>query len=451
MNNTEDKEQCLDDSCDVDSLDGERPKIPTQGEYKHVCDITADCEKIITNLNFRPEEELTRMLGETEVLSQSTSSLSDNVVVSPSISTQVLCGDKTVESETNVIEQRQKGACCSTPRKPSSKTSKTNSNLKSTPLGKGPSDKPYCKTKRSASVQDISTKGRDAKLKFTTKRSPSDVLKLGERKSPLDDICCVRETLTSRMRYEKGHNQHEQAECEGDDYLTPTQRKEVELKEIRKEVKNLRKELKEKIEEIDLLKQNIDKEAAAIIEDKDKKIQAIKDELGTLQNEQDDLRQSYTESVRNVATLELTIDSLKETMAIREKKNADIYLEMYRKGQESAKFERNDELERMAVKCDGSSSATIKELLEKLMNTEMELSKWQSLRRQESYETAERPETEADATIRFLKDSFFHYLTDQKESENHLRAIIRIFSFTDPQKKKIANSLTDKKNRKTSI
>ena len=102
----------------------------------------------------------------------------------------------------------------------------------------------------------------------------------------------------------------------------------------------------------------------------------------------------------------------------------------------------------MAVRCDGSS-ATIKELLEKLMNTEMALAKWQAFRRQESYDNAEVPDTEAAATMRFLKDSFFHFLTDAKESENHLRAMIRIFNFTDPQKKKIATAIAERKNKKT--
>lgn len=107
------------------------------------------------------------------------------------------------------------------------------------------------------------------------------------------------------------------------------------------------------------------------------------------------------------------------------------------------------QLERIAVSCDGSS-ITIKELIQKLLQTENELGKWQSLRRQESYDSASKPETEAEATLRFLKDAFYHYATDLKDNDFHLRAMIRILSFTDIQKKKIADSIVAKRIQKKS-
>lgn len=98
------------------------------------------------------------------------------------------------------------------------------------------------------------------------------------------------------------------------------------------------------------------------------------------------------------------------------------------------------------TKKSNETGITINELMQKLNSTESELAKWQAYRRQESYESAEKPETQSDAILKFLKDSFFHYLTDIKDSENHLRAMIRIFSYTDVQKKKIADALaTDRK------
>lgn len=92
---------------------------------------------------------------------------------------------------------------------------------------------------------------------------------------------------------------------------------------------------------------------------------------------------------------------------------------------------------------------TVTELLKKLTETESQLANWQAFRRQESYDDARKPETEAEATLRFLRDSFYHYLTDSKDSDRHLRAMIRIFNFTEVQKKKITAALLHDKKHKS--
>lgn len=103
------------------------------------------------------------------------------------------------------------------------------------------------------------------------------------------------------------------------------------------------------------------------------------------------------------------------------------------------------QLERLAVNAEGS--VTMDELTRKLVSTEAELAKWQSLRRQESYDAAEKPETEADATLHFLRDSFYHYLTAGKDSDRHLRAITRMLGYSGDQMKKIATCVTEMKNK----
>ncbi len=48
----------------------------------------------------------------------------------------------------------------------------------------------------------------------------------------------------------------------------------------------------------------------------------------------------------------------------------------------------------------------------------------------EAYDEAQQPETEADATLRFLQDSMFHYLTMPKETSlTHMRAMVCIMSY----------------------
>ena len=361
-----DKGQATDiDNCDADSLEGDNSSKHDCGNDE--CDIAAECEKIITNLNFKTEEELVGMLGDAANLSQSNSSLSDNLLVSPSTSTQAINNvqaspstsmqainnvqaspSTSMEALNNVQASRSLGMqsinnvhvspftsfqaidrdTCKidddktkvlyksktvngeTPAKPS--LSQQTFHHSKLPKRRNTTDVSSLsmKPRKSLPLREISAKGQE-RLNFTKKRSPSDTLRLCERKSPLDDCHNVRETVTSRMRYEKGHNTHEVNECEGDDYMTPTQRKEVELRQFKRDVKNLRKELAEKVEEIDLLRKNIDKEAAGIIEDKDDKIRAIQEEMKVLQFEQDELRQLHEESVKNGAVLEHTIAGLK--------------------------------------------------------------------------------------------------------------------------------------------
>lgn len=120
-----------------------------------------------------------------------------------------------------------------------------------------------------------------------------------------------RETVSSRLRFAKGHVSHDLQECDGKTYVTPTQRKEMEMKTLKGEIKQLKKDVAERVEEIDLLKKNLDKEAADIIESKDLKIQEIRAELKTMTSCQDELKVSYDESLQKISSLEKTVNELK--------------------------------------------------------------------------------------------------------------------------------------------
>ena len=95
-----------------------------------------------------------------------------------------------------------------------------------------------------------------------------------------------------------------------------------------------------------------------------------------------------------------------------------------------------------------SAEATERELHNKLVRTQAELAKWQTIQRHESYHTMPVPGTEAETTLRFLKDAVFHFLTtDKKDSDEHLRAIVRILRFSDTQREKIAHAIILKRNK----
>lgn len=101
-----------------------------------------------------------------------------------------------------------------------------------------------------------------------------------------------------------------------------------------------------------------------------------------------------------------------------------------------------------AVKGSKSVNATMTDLRNKLLRTQAELAKWQTLRRSEAYQAATLPATEAETTLRFLKDSMFHFLTGSGSiADDHLRAIVRILRFSDVQKEKIAKAIIEKRNK----
>jgi hypothetical protein len=106
------------------------------------------------------------------------------------------------------------------------------------------------------------------------------------------------------------------------------------------------------------------------------------------------------------------------------------------------------QLEKIAK--DEPDKVTVEELLEKLKATETELGYWQSLKRRDIYAESEKPDTEAAATLRFLKDSMLHYVTDPKDSESHFRAMIQIFGYTPVQMRTMEKIMCgDKKPKKT--
>ncbi|XP_041361274.1 uncharacterized protein LOC121377363 [Gigantopelta aegis] len=245
----------------------------------------------------------------------------------------------------------------------------------------------------------------------------------------------AKDTITSRMRFDKHHSDHDHLST-SEEYATPTQRKDQMIKSLKKQIK-----------QIEQVKAASGQEEQSLLELKEAEIKQLKEDLATTQAKCEELTNSYEESVKSLNTLEETLAQLRESISQEKSKHELLYLEMYRKGQESARFERDEELEMLATSSK-HTKVSVKEVVRKLSRTQSELARWQSLRREEIYAEADKPETEADTILRFLKDSFIHYVTDGKDSDDHLRAIVRIFHYSDIQKKKIELAQKSRKNGK---
>ncbi|KAH3740759.1 uncharacterized protein LOC127850463 isoform X2 [Dreissena polymorpha] len=245
-----------------------------------------------------------------------------------------------------------------------------------------------------------------------------------------------RETIASRLRYEK---QGTKEELSHGVYLTPSQRKDILIRDLKRQIKEFQVMCEEKDRDISMYKQHVDEKTSKLVQAKDAEIIKLRDELREMKKNYDDIANFCEESVTAASELEEKTAKLKSDMDDREREHQKIYLAMYKKGKDCARIEREEELERLAA-TGNSCSVTISELVRKLAWTELELAKWQTLKRQESYTEAKEPDTESYTTLRFLKDSFFHYITDEKDSDHHLRAIIKIFKFSDAQMEKIRES-----------
>ncbi|KAH9524045.1 hypothetical protein Btru_047991 [Bulinus truncatus] len=119
-------------------------------------------------------------------------------------------------------------------------------------------------------------------------------------------------------------------------------------------------------------------------------------------------------------------------------------MNMYKKGLDAARFEREEELEMLAK--NNKANVTVRELTRKLSRTESELARWQGLRLEESYFSSGMPQSEEDATLSFVRDSFLHFMSDTPDTHEHLKALLKIFKYSDEQLGKVWKGLEAFKN-----
>uniref|UniRef100_A0A1I8HJ02 GRIP domain-containing protein n=1 Tax=Macrostomum lignano TaxID=282301 RepID=A0A1I8HJ02_9PLAT len=262
----------------------------------------------------------------------------------------------------------------------------------------------------------------------------------------------VKQTLASRKRLEKLHEDAVKQLGLQDEsqYITPLQRKDLEVKELKRQLDEAYFVIEQRELELDVFHHEKSKSIKDAVKDREERIAGLQVQINQLDSDFSSLRAQHSEICVREKSLAETLEKLKAECAERERRHQDLYLEMYRKGRDSARFERQDEIEKLAVL--EPDKVAMEELLEKLEITQHDLQKWQSIKLKEVYEDSDKATTEAEAKLRFLRDSMFHYLTekDREQNHQHLMAMIGIFSFTDVQMKHIMKSL-DERRRKGKI
>ncbi|XP_059170325.1 protein quick-to-court-like [Physella acuta] len=253
------------------------------------------------------------------------------------------------------------------------------------------------------------------------------------------DVSCKRFHLRHSTRQESTDQDLGNAH-----YVTPLKRSQLEVKELRSEVAQLLQEIEEKKAEVVSLTSSLENEKVKSVAERDKEIEELKRILNLIERQRDDCTKEINALKEELRKMDKRYSDLKLEFTKNEEKFEIYLLDMYNKGLEAARFEREEELE-MLVK-DDKSSVTVRELTRKLSRTEAQLAMWQGLKLGESYTSTELPHTEAEATLSFLRDSFYHFLTDRSGSEEHLRAMIKILHYSDVQLLKIWRGLEEFKH-----
>ncbi|XP_029839394.2 uncharacterized protein LOC8028938 isoform X2 [Ixodes scapularis] len=162
--------------------------------------------------------------------------------------------------------------------------------------------------------------------------------------------------------------------------------------------------------------------------------------LGDLNAKYLELRPAYETTQERLRHLERELSEARAEIEKQEQWHSEMYLKMYRKGQEAAQFEREE---------DGTASSpprgggSIPALLQQLRRTESELERSRALHRAPLAASAPRTggnDRQAEYTLRFLKDAVFYFLTDRTDCRGHLNAIQSILGFSEAERAAVAKA-----------
>lgn len=254
-------------------------------------------------------------------------------------------------------------------------------------------------------------------------------------------------------------------------YLTPRQRLEKETRMLRREVSKLLRENEQKEAEVFALQCQVDGEKKIQDSEKDEQIVQLTEKLGRNEKERFLDKEALSKAQEEISDLNYKYEELERQMMEQKAKYDEYLLGMYRKGQEAARFEREQELDYLLANAKNAKKAgvSLTELSRKLFQTEGELARWQALRLSESYNSPKTDNSQsqllkirnnhhslldptaasdADVTLAFVRDGFFHLLTDPIDREQHIRALLKIFAYPEGHLDRIKTGLADFKNIK---
>lgn len=146
-----------------------------------------------------------------------------------------------------------------------------------------------------------------------------------------------------------------------------------------------------------------------------------------------ELRPLFDRAQDKIENIESQLTEVQKDLESQEDYHNQMYLKMYRKGQEAARFEADEALD---FSQHMPKRVSVPDLLRQLQQLELELDQTKQLYREAARGMGDR---QAEYTLRFLKDAVFYFLT--KKDKEHLKAIQSILGFTDAERMAVAKAM----------
>lgn len=164
-------------------------------------------------------------------------------------------------------------------------------------------------------------------------------------------------------------------------------------------------------------------------------IDALLHKLAEANERYEELKPQYEELSKRFEIMEFEKAELEAKFEVNEENHRKTYLEMFRKGQEAARFQAGEEGN--SGKPEGTLEGNIPKLLKELEVTKAELESVRTMYRKLIEANNARKPDDAEITLNFLKSAFYYFLTDRENTAGHLSAIQSILGFTPDQRQAI--------------
>ncbi|PNF14350.1 hypothetical protein B7P43_G05566 [Cryptotermes secundus] len=162
------------------------------------------------------------------------------------------------------------------------------------------------------------------------------------------------------------------------------------------------------------------------------KVESLLQKLSDVNNRFCELRADYDQAKDKIRELEKNNESLRRSMEEQEERHKSMYLKMYMKGQEAAKFEHADQVLEFAHRA--PARVSVPELLQQLQVTENELENIKAMYRRIVETRTGKGEMDPEITLQFLKSAIYYFLTDKENHQGHLNAIESILGYNENER-----------------
>ncbi|KAB7499211.1 hypothetical protein Anas_04096 [Armadillidium nasatum] len=203
---------------------------------------------------------------------------------------------------------------------------------------------------------------------------------------------------------------------------------------------------------LEQLKSNHMEEYHELKERHNDKVEMLLSKLSDANLKYFELRPLYDKAQEKCRYLERDVARLKDELRESEIRHQKIYLQMYLKGQQSAKLEENKFYTkekksnlRENLNLEGSNQNMVLTLMKQLAQSENEIEELRTLHSEKQQtRNGRRPsfvnrreEIDPEITLQFLKSAIYYFLTDKDNAQGHLRAIESILGYSSVERGKI--------------